>query len=71
MLKPKFPSYSKLRDQGPYLFSALRQLVFRENGYYPFLGARVSKKTLVSLCWSNIDIKMQSDFAWIDTVRYE
>ena len=51
MLKPNFLSYSKLRDQGPYLCSALRQQVFRENRYYPFLGARVSKKTLVSLCW--------------------
>ena len=37
------------RDQGPYLFSVLRLLVFRENRYYLFLGVRVSKKTLVSL----------------------
>ena len=51
MLKPKFHSYSKLSDQGPYLFSAMRQLVFRENKYYLFLGVRVSRKTLVSLCW--------------------
>ena len=44
MFKSKFRSYSKLRDQGPYLFSALRQLVFRENRYYPFLGgARIQK----------------------------
>ena len=44
MLKPKFPSYSKLRDQGPYQFSALRQLVFRENRYYLFFGgARIQK----------------------------
>ena len=46
MLKPKFPSYSKLSDQGPYLFSALRQLVFRENRYYLFLGVRVSRKNV-------------------------
>ena len=50
MLKPKFPSYSKLRDQGPYLFSALRQMVFRENRYYLFLGsARIQKNVDIAV----------------------